>query len=70
MVINVPDWCIIGKYVEVLMYDPNYGESKWFKEKIISYSEDGFFHQAHNCPVYHTPFSNYGLTVREILISR
>ena len=70
MVINVPDWCIIGKYVEVLMYDPNYGESKWFKEKIISYSEDGFFHQAHNCPMYHNSFSDYGKTVRECLTSR
>ena len=66
MTINIPDWCVIGKYVEVKMYDKNYGRYDWFKEKIISYSENGFFHQEYNCPVYHNLFSDYGKSVREI----
>ena len=65
MVINVPDWCVIGKYIEFQMYDLNEGKTNWFRDKIISYSEDGFFHQACNCPVYHNKFSDYGKTVRE-----
>ena len=65
MIIEVPDWCVIGKYIEFKMYDPNYGEARWFKDKIISYGVDGFFHQTHNCPVYYNKFSDYGKTVRE-----
>lgn len=65
MVINVPDWCVIGKSIEFQMYDLNEGKTNWFKDKIISYTEDGFYHQAHNCPVYHNKFSDYGKTVRE-----
>lgn len=66
MTINIPDWCVIGKYIEVKMYDKNYDRCDWFKEKIIAYSENGFFHQAYNCPVYHSLFSDYGKFVREI----
>ena len=47
------------------MYDKNYDTYNWFKEKIISYSENGFYHQAHNCPIYHSLFSDYGKSVRE-----
>ena len=65
MIINVPDWCVIGKIIEVKHFDENYGEYDWFKEKIISYSENGFFHQAHNCPVYHSLFTDYGKKIRE-----
>ena len=46
------------------MYDSNYGKPKWFKEKIISYGNDGFFHQNHDCPVYYNKFSDLGKTVR------
>ena len=66
MIIEVPDWCIIGKKVEVFMYDENTGKGDWFKETIISYGIDGFFHQAHNCPVYYHTFDSYGKSVREI----
>jgi len=65
MIINIPDWCVIGKDIEFKMYDPNTEKAEWFKDKIISYSENGFFHQAHNCPVYHNLFTDYGKTVRE-----
>lgn len=64
--INIPDWCEIGKFIEFEMYNPDSGKSEWFKDKIISYSDTGFFHQSHNCPVYHNKFSDYGRTVREI----
>ena len=39
---------------------------KWngLERKIISYGNDGFFHQAHNCPVYYNKFSDLGKTVR------
>ena len=65
MTINIPDWCIIGKTVEVLMYNKNTGQREWFKEKIISYGVDGFFHQAYYCPVYYHKFSDYGKLVKE-----
>lgn len=65
MILEIPEWCKIGKYIEFKMYDPNEGKAMWFKDKIISYSEDGFFHQSAYCPVYHNKFSDYGKTVRE-----
>lgn len=65
MIIEVPDWCKIGKYIEFKMYDPMYGETRWFKDKIIAYSERGFFHQAYGCPVYYHLFTDYGELVRE-----
>lgn len=65
MIINVPDWCVIGKNIEFKMYDPNEGKMKWFTDKIISYGTDGFFHQAFYCPVYYNKFSDYGSVVRE-----
>lgn len=34
------------------------------EKKIISYGNDGFFHQNHNCPVYYNKFSDLGKTVR------
>lgn len=66
MIIEVPDWCVIGKQIEVLMYDENMGEFDWFKEKIIAYGVDGFFHQAAYCPVYYDKFDSYGNSVREV----
>ena len=65
MIINVPDWCVIGKFIEFKMWDENYEKYNWFKDKIISYTGDGFYHQAHNCPIYHNKFSDYGKIVRE-----
>lgn len=65
MIIEIPEWCVIGKIIEWKTFDSNYGKLKWFKEKIISYGCDGFFHQAYNCPVYYSKFSDYGKTIRE-----
>lgn len=65
MIIEVPDWCVIGKYIEVKMFDNLLGEYDWFCQRILSYSENGFFHQAYNCPVHHNLFSDYGVSVRE-----
>ena len=66
MIIEIPDWCTIGETVEVFMYDKDKGQGDWFKEKIISYGVDGFFHQAHNCPVYYHKFDSYGKSVRKV----
>ena len=63
MIIEVPDWCVIGKFIEWnCPYRTGY---EWVKEEIISYGTDGFYHQAHNCPVYYSKFSDYGHTIRE-----
>ena len=68
MIINVPDWCVIGKPIQFKMYNPNSEQVEWFTDRIISYSPNGFFHQAHDCPIYHNKFSDYGINVREIEI--
>ena len=47
------------------MYNKDTGQREWFKEKIISYGVDGFFHQAYCCPTYYHKFSDYGKSVRE-----
>lgn len=61
-IIKIPIWCEIGK--TVLWNAPSITDQDWAKEKIISYGHDGFFHQAHNCPVYFTKFSEFGITVK------
>lgn len=63
MTIQVPDWCVIGKYVA--WSNEALTGAKWVSEKILSYGVDGFFHRGSNCPVYYTKFSEYGKTVRE-----
>lgn len=63
MTIVVPDWCVIGKFIE--WNAPSVTGMKWVREKIVAYGVDGFFHQAINCPMYYTKFSEYGKTVRE-----
>lgn len=63
MIIDIPDWCVIGKYIE--WRNPYITGYEWVKEKIISYGVDGFFHQEHNCPVYYSKFSDYGKTIME-----
>lgn len=56
-IIEIPDWCKIGLYIEFC--DPALtGSTDWYKEKIVGYSDSGFFHQDCNCPVYHTEFSD------------
>lgn len=63
MTIEIPDWCIIGKWIE--WNAPHITGTEWVKEKIISYGINGFYHQYYDCPVYFTEFSEYGRTVRE-----
>lgn len=63
MTISVPDWCLIGEYIE--WNNPIVTGEEWVREEIISYGYDGFFHQSHNCPVYYSKFDEYGKTVRE-----
>lgn len=65
MIIEVPEWCKIGRVIEWKAYNLNSGSAEWYKEQIISYGCDGFFHRAHNCPVYYSKFFEYGNTVRE-----
>lgn len=63
MIIEVPDWCVIGKTIE--WSNRHRTGCDWVKEKIIAYGVDGFFHQAYDCPTYYTKFSEYGKTIRE-----
>lgn len=63
MIIEVPHWCIIGKWVE--WNAPHLTGYTWVSEKIISYGVDGFYHQGCNCPVYYSRFDEYGKTIRE-----
>ena len=64
MILEIPDWCIIGKTIE--WNAPHITGYEWVYERIISYGTHGFFHQQHNCPVYFSEFSEYGKTIREI----
>ena len=41
MIIEVPDWCVIGKFVE--LHAPYITGNEWVREEIISYGYDGFF---------------------------
>lgn len=43
LVINVPEWAEIGKLIEFKMYDQSCGKERWFRERIVSYGNDGFF---------------------------
>lgn len=63
MTINIPDWCVIGKWIS--WSNEAVTGAKWVREKIISYGVDGFFHQASYCPVYYSKFTEYGKTVKE-----
>ena len=62
MTIEIPDWCRIGLYIQ--WNAPNLTGMEWVREKIVAFGYDGFFHQAHNCPMYFTEFSEYGKTVK------
>ena len=62
MTIEIPDWCRIGLYIQ--WNAPHLTGMEWVTEKIVAFGCDGFFHQAHNCPIYFTKFSEYGKTVK------
>ena len=64
MIIKIPDWCVIGSFVE--WNAPHYTGAKWVKERIVAYGQDGFFHQAKNCPMYYTKFDEFLKTVRPL----
>ena len=64
MTIEIPDWCLIGKTIQ--WSARHYTGRDWVEEKIIAFGYSGFFHQAKNCPIYFTEFSEYGKTVREV----
>ena len=62
MTIEIPNWCRIGLYIR---WDaPEITGQRWVREEIIAYGYGGFFHQAYNCPLYFTKFSEYGKTVK------
>lgn len=62
MTIEIPNWCKIGSHIK--WHAPEITGDDWVTEKIIAFGYDGFFHQAHNCPMYFTKFSEYGKTVK------
>ena len=64
MIIEVPDWCVLGKTIE--WHSPEITGNEWVRDKIIAFGYDGFFHQEHSCPIYFTMFDEYGKTIREI----
>lgn len=66
LIIEVPDWAKIGNWVLVKDKWKIRGDddNKWYPERILSYGYDGVFHQACCCPVYFTPFSEYGKTIK------
>ena len=64
MTIEIPDWCKIGELIEFKYDYPDTEKSYWYTDRIIAYTEDGFYHQAQGCPMYHHKFSDYGKTVR------
>ena len=64
MNISIPEWCKIGLFVEWCAPKVT-GLDEWVREEIIGYTYDGFLHQAHNCPMYETKFSEWGKTVRK-----
>lgn len=63
MTIEIPDWCHIGKYI--VWHNPRTTGAEWVRDRIIAFGYNGFFHQACNCPMYFTEFSEYGKTVKE-----
>ena len=66
MTIELPDWARIG--MTVLIKDTNKvrgdDSNAWYTETIIAFGYDGVFHQAHNCPMYFTEFTEYGKTIK------
>jgi hypothetical protein len=63
-ILQVPAWCHIGEWIE--WHNPKITGMQWAKERIIGYGDGGFYHQAHNCPVYFTKWSECEGTIREV----
>lgn len=51
-----PEWCKIGVWFD--WEAESITGCKKTEERIIGYTDDGFLHTAHNCPVYETKFDN------------
>ena len=66
-IIQLPNWARIDKTILVKDFDCIRGDNPndWYKEKIIGFGYDGVFHQAHNCPMYYSKFTEYGKTIKE-----
>ena len=64
MIIEIPNWCVIGKCIE--WHNPRTTGFDWVTERIVAYGYDGFFHESDNSPMYYSKFSEYGKTIREI----
>lgn len=62
MFIELPEWCRIGNTFR--WYVPEITGTEWVTERIIGYTEDGFLHTAHNCPLYETKFDNLNTGVK------
>lgn len=60
-----PDWCQVGEYFEWKAKHITGCDS--VREEIIGYTDNGFLHTAHCCPVYETLFNelNDGRFVKE-----
>lgn len=68
MIIEIerPDWCQIGNTFN--WEAPHITGAEVVREKIIGYTDTGFLHTSHNCPVYETPFYDlhYGKLIKEV----
>lgn len=63
---EIPNWCFIGRIVRVRYPNGVTGDTKTFyKERIIAYTDNGFFTQATDCPMYHHYFDEWGKTIKE-----
>lgn len=71
MLMEIPDWSIIGKTIE--WYNPHLvvfaNDDPWFKEKNIAFGIDGFFHQWEDYPIYFSKYAEYGKTIREPILN-
>lgn len=63
---NRPEWCKVGLTFKWKASRITGNET--VEEKIIGYTDDGFLHTAHNCPVYETKFNNLnsGILVKSL----
>lgn len=62
--LSIPDWCVIGKVVKIQYPEEITGSDSFYKERIVGYSDNGFFTQGAYCPVYHHTFDEWGKTVK------
>ena len=61
-IIEVPEWAYIGNTVLIRDDECVRGldPKQYYRETVVGYGYSGIFTQAHNCPVYFTPFSCFG----------